>query len=232
MGKNEMLPKTLALIDDDPAYAKFLAQYLQDQGIAVTAFTDSDDFLLADNAYGFEFYVVDLTLPGVDGLDLVRLLNRRVRSGIVVVSGRLGAEAFDDALNAGADMYLPKPVRFQQVANAIKAVHRRCVSTTQLRAWRLDRKARKLLTPEQASVALGDNDLAILECFAVADGNAVTHAELCRQLGRETTAEADNWLHAVIYRLRRRIERVTDEIVPLQSQARVGYVFRWRLSAD
>jgi DNA-binding response OmpR family regulator len=53
---------------------------------------------------------------------------------------------------------------------------------------------------------------------------------LRRRLGRSETDEPDNLLHATIYRLRRRIERATPTLVPLQSQSRVGYVFKATLS--
>ncbi len=227
-----MLPKTLAIIDDDPEYAEFLAKYLLAQGVAVTVFSDSDDFLVAPNAYEFEFYLVDLMLPGIDGVDLIRLLRKRVQSGIVAVSGRLGPEVFDHVLRAGADMHLAKPVRFEQVALAVKAVHRRSASGAARSAtWQLDRQGRRLLAPDGVSIELGENDLALMECFLAANGGVVAHSELRRIMGREQSDEADNTLHATIYRLRRRIERATQDIVPLQSQARVGYLFRGRLIA-
>ena len=114
-----MLPKSLCIVDDDREYTEYLGEYLRQQGAAVTTFFDSDDFLTSDGAFDFDFYLVDLMLPGVDGLDLIRLLRRRSDAGIVVVSGRLGAEVLDTVLTAGADMYLAKPLRFEQIALAI-----------------------------------------------------------------------------------------------------------------
>lgn len=227
-----MLPTTLCIIDDDRDYAEFLGQYLGQQGIAVTSFLDSDDFLTSDAAYGFDFYLVDLMLPGVDGLDLIRLLRRRSEVGIVVVSGRLGSEVLDTVLTAGADMYLAKPLRFEQIVLAIKAVLRRTdIGARPLPAWRLDCQASVLTTPQGVVVRLSETDLAVLACFVDAEGASVTRASICERLGREQTAESDNWLHATVYRLRRRLEQATEELVPLQSQPRVGYVFRGRLTA-
>ena len=57
----------------------------------------------------------------------------------------------------------------------------------------------------------------------------MTREALCQQLGRPVTEEPDNALSATIYRLRRRIERATDSVVPLQSLSRVGYVFKGTL---
>lgn len=63
-----MLPKSLALIDDDKEYAEFLAQYLQEQGVRVDVFSDSNDLLVHPDPYGYQFYLVDLMLPYRVGL--------------------------------------------------------------------------------------------------------------------------------------------------------------------
>lgn len=227
-----MQPKTLCLIDDDLEFTDYLSQFLTEQGIAVTCFRDSDDFITAPGAFDFEFYVVDLSLPGIDGLDVVRLLRKRTQAGIVIVSARLGAEVFDDALKVGADMFLAKPLRFAQILLAINTVGRRSAATARvLPAWRLDNKAMTLLSPQGVSIRVSDTDLSMLQCFAEAAGTTVTRATLCTRLGREASADADNLLHATIYRLRRRLEQATEELVPLQSQPRVGYLFRGDLIA-
>lgn len=227
-----MFPKTLALIEDSLEFARFLAEYLTLQGVAVTVFNDSDDFLLAKQAYDFEFYIVDLQLPGVNGLDVVRLLRRRVQAGIVVVTGKEGSDVVDAVLDAGADMYVLKPASFEQVGITVRAVHRRNTrAATASTTWRLDANARTLTAPDGVCVPLGDNDLAVMNCFVGADGQAVSHALLCQQLGREASDESANWLHATIYRLRRRVEAAGAEPLPLNSQSRVGYVFRLPLIA-
>jgi two-component system OmpR family response regulator len=227
------LPATLAIIDDDRPYMDFLAESLREKGIEVTVFADSDDFLINAQAFGFEFYLVDLMLPGVDGVDLVRLLRRRTDAGIVVMSGRVGPDVFNSVMVAGADMYLAKPVRFDQVALAIGAVHRRVgKATVQSLSWLLDRKRRALVTPGGVRIQLSETDLRVLECFVDAAGAPVTHTELRQRFDGDDASKTDNWLHATIYRLRRRIEQATSEIVPLQSQPRIGYIFRGELTAE
>jgi two-component system, OmpR family, response regulator len=225
-----MLPKTLALIDDDPEYTEFLSQFLVDQGIAVTVFAAGHAFLAADGCYGHDFYVVDLMLPGIDGLDLIDVLRRRTTAGVVVVSGRLSPEVFQQVVQAGADMYLAKPVQFEQVLAAIQAVQRRAEGLMRADApWKVDRRSRQLIAPDGACVDLSDIDLTVLGCLVEARGQAVTRETLCQRLGRTVDGEAPDGLNAVVYRLRRRIERVTPLAVPLQSRSRVGYVFRAEL---
>jgi DNA-binding response OmpR family regulator len=166
-------------------------------------------------------------LPGVDGVELIKVIRRRSDAGLLVVSGRLGPEVFASVMTAGADMYLAKPVQFDQVSLAIEAVQRRAgrdASTN--KPWKLDRAARELLVPDGARVTLSDADLIVLECFVEAEGETVTREMLSQRLGRERDDNGDNGLNAIIYRLRRRIERATPMLVPLQSRSRVGYWFR------
>lgn len=227
------LPRKLAVIDDDRDHAAYLAQHLSQLGVEVAVFHDSDEFLTSPQAFDFDFYVVDLMLPGIDGVDLIRLVRRRGNAGIVVVSGRMDPDVFESVMRNGADMHLMKPVRMEQVALAIEAVQRRIeAGRAQAGAWRLDRKARQLIAPEGTRIDLSDNNLSVIECFVDAQGATVTHAMLCERLGRDPAQEADNLLHAAIYRLRRRIERATPASVPLQAEPRVGYAFRGTLTAS
>ncbi|MDT7836673.1 response regulator transcription factor [Aquabacterium sp. OR-4] len=222
------LPQTLALIDDDAAYSEYLSQFLQSQGIAVRWFADSDDLLCSERPFEFDFYIVDLMLPGVDGLSLLRLLRRRTEAGVLVVSGKLGNDVFDQVIGAGADMHLAKPVTFEQVLLAVGSVYRRAArsaDTTPSQAWRLDEVQRRLVAPDGAMIELSPTDVSVLACLLEAKGETVGHQALLTLLG--LSAEDDpNRLHATIYRLRRRIERATPALVPLQSKSRVGYMFR------
>ena len=227
-----MLPVTLALVDDDTEYCEFLAQHLRAQGVEVQAYSDSSD-LLADMApYRFDFYVLDLLLPGVDENELISILRKRTQAGVLIVSGRLGPEVFAEVINAGADMYPTKPVTFEQVELAIRAVHRRIMTTAKTAtAWKLDKRRSVLTAPDGQTVELSPTDLILMDCFLKAQGATVTREQIRELLEGTSAAESDNSLHATIYRLRRRIERVTPLAVPLQSQQKVGYQFRAPLIA-
>lgn len=222
------LPRTLALVDDDAEYSEYLAQHLQALGVEVRHFADSNDLLTSDQPFGFSFYVVDLMLPGVDGVDLIGVLRRRTQAGILVVSGRAAPDVFARVIDVGADMYLAKPVSFEQVVVAVRGVHRR-VSTPAPRAWVLEARSSRLVAPDGALVSLSETDLAVMQSFLEARGETVSREALCRRLGHPETPEAENLLSATVYRLRRRVERATPLPVPLQTQARVGYIFRAEL---
>lgn len=219
-----MLPKTIALIDDDVDFTDSFAAFLRDQGVEVRVFGDSNDLLASESPFGWDFYVVDLMLPGVFGDELIRILRRRTDAGVLVVSGKVGASTFASVVDAGADMYLEKPVSMEQILLVIRALQRRAVMRDQ--SWVVDLRAAQLQAPDGAKVDLSDTDIAVLRCFLEAEGGVVTRDTLIQRLGRDNTSTLDNTLHATIYRLRRRIEKASTSLVPLQSEPRVGYVFR------
>jgi DNA-binding response OmpR family regulator len=222
-----MLPKTLALVDDDTEYTQFLAQYLRERDVVVDVFTDSNRLLVHPNAYSYGFYVVELTLSGIDGINLIKVLRLHTDAGILVVSGHLAPEVFAAVFDAGGDMHLAKPVQIEQIALAVKAIVRRAAAGVQSAPpWRLDLRGRQLVAPDGVRIDLSDSDRTVLQCFLEADGASVTRETLRQRLGQPSDAGASDGLSATIYRLRRRIERATPTVVPLQSKSRVGYVFK------
>lgn len=219
-------PRNLALVDDDRDFSEYLTQFLCDQGIDAHWFADSDDLLCSERPFEYEFYILDLMLPGIDGLSLLRLLRKRSNAGVLVVSGKSASTVFDQVILAGADMHLAKPVSFDQILLAIGGVYRR--SATALPAtppWRLDEARNLLLAPDGARIELSPTDLAVLVCLLEAQGEIVGREQLARALGRSPDDDP-NLLNATIYRLRRRIERATLALAPLQARSRAGYVFR------
>lgn len=222
-----MLPKTLALVDDDLDFRDGLAGYLSQLGIRVQAFADSNELLAHERGFDFDFFVTDLMLPGVLGLDLIKVLRRRSKAGIVVVSGRLSPDTFKEAITAGADMYLSKPVQFDQVGLVIEAVQRRVVAVEpQQSGWRIDRRLAQLVAPDGVRIDLSEVDCALFDCFLEAKGEVVGRDTLLQRLGKAADPGASGGLNATVFRLRRRIERATPVAVPLQTKSGVGYAFR------
>lgn len=227
-----MLPKTLALVEDDLEFRSGLCRYLAEMGIKVESFADSNELLAHERAFDFEFYVTDLVLPGVHGTELINVLRRRTNAGVVVVSGRLAPETFKEAIVAGADMYLSKPVQYEQVALVIEAVQRRVgAEGIHQGSWRLDRRSRKLEAPDGAHIDLSEVDCALMECFVEAKGEVVGRDALLQRLGKTVEPGESAGLNATIFRLRRRIEKATPGTVPLQTKSGIGYAFNAKLTA-
>lgn len=221
-----MLPKSLALIDDDREYTELLSRHLRHAGMQVDVYDDSNDLITGPEAFGYDFYIVDLMFPGVDGFTLIDLLRRRTSAGVLVVSATLAPEAFKSAMSRGADMYLTKPVQFEQVELVIRSVQRRLSPSLQAdQVWKLDRKARQLVSPAGERADLTDVDVAVFECLARARGETVTRDALLASLEGVSVDNGRVDLNATIYRLRRRVGRALPVALPLQSKSKVGYVF-------
>ena len=141
------LPRSIALVDDDIQYSEFLTQHLQELGVEVHHFADSNDLLASQHPFDYGFYILDLILPGVDGTDLIGILRRRTRAGIVVVSGRVAPDVFSTVIEGGADMYLAKPVSFDEIVVAIRGVYRR-IQAPVTQAWLLDPRTGRLTAPD------------------------------------------------------------------------------------
>jgi DNA-binding response OmpR family regulator len=227
-----MLPKTLALVEDDSTYSEYLARHLSELGVRVHRFPDAPSLLDAQEGLHQDFYVVDLTLPGMDGVEFIQVLREHSDAGVLVVSGRTEQQVFREVVKAGADMYLAKPVSHEQVATAIEAVHRRSRKSLQAtQAWRLDIAAAELVAPDSTRIGLSDGDLVVLKCLAANPELTVTREALCEALGYEPGDSATAALNAAIFRLRRRIERATSAAAPLHARSRLGYEFRGQLQA-
>jgi DNA-binding response OmpR family regulator len=225
-----MLPGSITILEDDADFRHHLGQHLRALGTQVREFADGVALLAGDGAADSDFFLLDVALPGAVGENLIRGLRRRSQAGIVVVSGAVSPDVFETALTAGADLVLPKPASLNQITVAVTAVHRRAAAAARPdgaeRGWQLDRRNRQLTSPEGTVVALGETDVILLACFPAAPGGIVSHAEINSRLGRPQREAPDNSLHAMIYRLRRRIEKVTGGVLPLQAQSRVGYQFK------
>lgn len=225
-----MLPRTLALIDDDADFRHYLAEHLQAQGLGVAAYASVEDLLAEPQPGRYGFYVVDLSLPGQDGLQLIRQLRQVTEAGVLVVSGRLGVDVFEQVLDAGADMYLAKPVGLEQVLLTVRAVHRRSRAALSDQApWVLHSGSAELQAPDGAVISLSEHDQRLLACLAEAGGEAVPRERLLAELGRTADNDEPDPLNSAVFRLRRRIEKATALPMPLQSKSRVGYAFRARL---
>ena len=223
-----MQPPSLALVEDDEIASAVLLSVLRQQGVpSVQRFADSEELLAHPSAFDFGFYLVDLGLPGIDGVDLIRVLRRRSQAGVVVVSARSAEDAFEACLQAGADMFLAKPVRPEQLRAAVGAVYRRAAAPARpdAQGWRVDTRAGVLVAPDGARIRHSATEMALLLCFAESLGAPVTRERLLDCLDPVARGAAGNQVHAAIYRLRRRIQAGTPVAVPLVSHSRVGYVF-------
>jgi two-component system OmpR family response regulator len=221
------LPARVALIDDDGEFNEFLSEYLRARGAKVRSFRDGESFLKELETASFDAYIVDLTLPGLDGVDVIGVVRGKdPHTSVLVISGRVGPDAFNSCLAAGADMVIAKPVRFDQVVFALQALERRASaapsSGPSALPWRLETTTSTLRTPGGGRVKLSPAEVEFLVALAQCPGASMSRAELARAAG--ILEDGQRNVDAAMYRMRKRIEAATGELAPVRSVHRVGYV--------
>ncbi len=218
----QLTSKAICLIDADRNFVRFLSDYLTSQGAHVRAFHDSEDFLAAPDFDRYDFYILDLTFSGIDGVDVVSLIKGKTDAGILIVTDRLGPDAFNSGLAAGADMFLSKPVRFDQIIFALGSIHRRLHrAPIAAKTWTLKPSSRMLRAPDGQSVDLTSNECKLLGCLG-----ASYEPILREDLAVEIDLDPENRnLDAAMYRLRRKIEQTLQQYAPFKTVHNVGYQF-------
>lgn len=216
-------PRSICIIDDDAEYGEFLAAFLRAQGMNVTLFASGNAFLSDVKITTYDFFIVDLGLPGIDGVDLIMLIRAQSNAGVIIISGRMGPDAFNAGLSAGADMFLNKPVRFDQVLQAIKTVSLRVSrGDTGSTFWDLLTDESELHCSNGPSVKLTPLELQIMQVLAEHRAEGCDRKTLSTEIGLQDGNAARN-LDAAIFRLRKKIESTTKRAAPIRTLHGVGY---------
>jgi DNA-binding response OmpR family regulator len=223
------VPERIAIVDDDSEFNEFLSGFLRLRGAFVASFSDGATFLRQTSVETFDVYIIDLTLPGIDGVDVVSVVRAKSpRASILVATGRVGPDAFNSCMAAGADLILFKPVRFDQVVFAMQAIARRAsafAETTTAAStdpWSLDLVTATVSTPAGGRVKVSPAEVAMLTALAAAPGTTCSRTDLARAAGMLEN-ELRN-VDAAVHRMRKRIETATGEAAPVRSVHRAGYV--------
>lgn len=216
-------PTNICIVDDDQDFVGFLADYLKLRDCSCSVFWSAESLLQAGGFEQYDFFILDLGLPGIDGVDLTTLIRARSAAGILIVSGRLGPDAFNSALAAGADMFVNKPVRFDQVYHAIQSIWRRFAEPrARVSHWVLSDDSSILISPLGNEVSLTPVEGRLMQRLREAGDVAVSRAELAEVAGIASSPDHRN-LDAAVFRLRRKIERDARCPSPFRTVHGVGY---------
>jgi two-component system OmpR family response regulator len=225
-------PSYICIVDDDADFVEFLTQYLEVRGLRAKGYEAAETLLKSGELSKFDFFILDLGLPGIDGVDLITLVRTQSSAGILVISGRMGPDAFNSALAAGADMFINKPVRFDQVYNAMASVCRRMtLRTVENAAWRINANDASLTAPDGSQVSLTPVELKILTRLCANAAHPTSRQELAEAAGI-TNSQDDRNLDSAIFRLRRKIEKDTSQPSPLKTVHGLGYQLSQRVDID
>lgn len=200
----------VVLVEDNEMLARAVVAALRDIGYAVDWLdngTDAEVFLAGEGA---DIAIIDLNLPGIDGLDLVRgMRRRRDATPILLLTARSGTRDRVIGLDAGADDYLVKPFDMSELTARIRALARRRPELKPviepLGTWSYDRSARSL-NGENGPVDLPRRELSLLEHLLDCRGRIVSKEEIGDALYGVGAPIELNAIELLVSRLRRKLK--------------------------
>jgi two-component system OmpR family response regulator len=203
----------ILLVEDDPLLADGLTRSLEASGFAIDRAIDgvSADHMASSAAY--DLIILDLSLPGLDGLSVLKRLRRRAGGSsttpVLILTARTGLEDRVKGLDLGADDYLAKPFALPELEARVRALVRRGKfgASPQLQHGRLrfDTIGRRALVDDEP-LELSARELSMLETLLLSAGRVVSKEQLAEQLTGWGEAVGPNAIEVYIHRLRKKVE--------------------------
>jgi DNA-binding response OmpR family regulator len=229
----------IALVEDDHDLRQSTAEYLTGAGYNVWGAHSAEAFYRQFAADPADVVVLDIGLPGEDGLSLAGLLKSNPRVAIIILSAHDELGDRLAGLHAGADRYLVKPVNLAELAANIDALAKRLrqaadrptlelprpVINHSQSQWRLNLQSWLLSAPNGQTLQLTAREFALLHRLIKVQGQAVPKKELADEIFGQRTINAADRLNVLITRLRKKAADSYSEPLPIKTAHQIGYAF-------
>ncbi len=194
------------LAEDDTAIADPLSRALHREGYEVQVVGDGHSALESANSGNVDLLVLDLGLPGIDGLDVCRRLRASGRSiPVLMLTARADEVDFVVGLDAGADDYVAKPFRLAELLARIRALlRRRAPGTVEVNGVRMDLAAR-LVTVDGTEITLANKEFELLRVLIQRAGQVVTRDEILTEVWNGPELKTSKTLDMHMSWLRRKL---------------------------
>ena len=233
----------VVIVDDEADVRDTLREYLEMKGFQVTALGDGKALRhWMEEEEPFDLALLDIAMPGEDGLSLARHLRETLDVGIIMVTA--SGETIDRivGLEVGADDYIPKPVDLRELLARIKAVLRRTqggrqaeegladsgAGANQRKAFgrcQLDLDAQKLFAEDGEEISITAMEFSLLKVFAQNPNRVLSRDQLLEQAHDRGWEPFDRSIDIRIARLRRKIERDPAKPQVIKTVRGAGYIF-------
>ena len=228
-----MVPRMqLLLVEDDPTMQATLHRALTRRGMEVTAVGDGRAALSQWTALQPDAVILDLTLPGLDGLQVLQQARSRgLRTPVLILTARGTVGDRVMGLNAGADDYLPKPFDLDELEARLRALVRRSAdpavaplapSSVQIGAIRYDKDSGALYLHGEV-MELTSRELALMHALLAQPGHAVTKERLYELVFPGLLDVQYEAIEVVVYRLRKKLAGTGLTLMTLRG---LGYLLR------
>ena len=228
-------PARILIVDDDREISSLLAEYLEKNGYRSATAGDGKAMWKALDDHRIDLIVLDLNLPGDDGLTLCR--NLRARSSIPVIMLTARGEPVDRilGLEMGADDYLPKPFEPRELFARIRSVLRRTQALPGLphapepqmlrfAGWTMDTTARHLVNPQGIVVALSGAEFRLLKIFLDHANRVLSRDQLLNLTAGRDADPFDRSIDLQISRLRQKLGEDARSPQIIKTVRNEGYV--------
>jgi two-component system OmpR family response regulator len=226
----------ILVVDDQQEICDMVQDYLSSEGYRISTAHDGSGMRRVMAQSAVDLVILDLMLPGEDGLTLARALREESTVGIIILTGR--GETVDRiiGLEMGADDYLPKPFHLRELLARVKSVLRRVSTRTADRVpvhrsqarfagWHLDLSSRELFSPAGREVRLTTGEFDLLAAF-VNNANQVLTRDRLLDLARNREAGPfDRTIDVQVGRLRRKLEDDPQKPSMIKTVRGTGYIF-------
>jgi len=224
----------ILVVDDDREIRDLLNRFLVKHGLRVSTARDGVEMARILDGAAIDLVVLDLMLPGEDGLSLCRKLRSTTSLPVIMLTAMGEDTDRIVGLEMGADDYLPKPFNPRELLARIKAVLRRMQSlpatspkgdTAKFDGWTLDLGSRRLTSPQGEEVELSTGEYDLLLAFATHPRRVLSRDQLLDLARGRTAAPFDRSVDIQVMRLRRKIEADPKEPRLIKTVRGGGYMF-------
>jgi two-component system OmpR family response regulator len=230
-------PSHVLVVDDDTGVRSLVTEYLSQNDFRVTAVGTGKEMMSVLATEAIDLIVLDLKLPGEDGLTLARKVRETSNISIIMVTGRLEEADRVMGLELGADDYVTKPFSPRELLARIRAVMRRYQSPEALpgrddglrayrfAGWELNVRLHRLTSPTGKQVPLTNGEFSLLVAFLSSPQRVLNRDQLLDLSRLHSTEVYDRSIDVQILRLRRKIEADPADPQLIRTERGAGYVF-------
>lgn len=219
----------ILVIEDELSLQAQLAETLRDNDYVVDVASDGEEGLYFGEEYPIDLAIVDLGLPKIDGVEVIKRLRQAGKSyPILILTARNRWQEKVEGLEAGADDYLTKPFHPEEMLARLKVLLRRSVgladNTLECGPIKIDTSSKQLFL-NQEPVTITAYEYRLLSYMMMHTGKVISKRELVDHIYEEDDDRDSNTIEVFIRRLRKKLDP-DNELKPIETQRGRGYRFR------
>jgi len=230
-------PVHVLAVDDDPSIRQMIADYLADNDMQVTAVGSGREIADIMERHTIDLLILDLKLPGEDGMRIARHLRAESDVPIIMLTGRKDEADRVMGLELGADDYLTKPFSPRELLARIRALLRRSrahetiadglsrIRAYRFAGWELNVRLRRLRSPQGEIIPTTNSEFNLLVAFLAAPQRVLSREQLLELSRLHDDEVYDRSVDVQVGRLRRKIEAKGTQTHLIRTERGAGYVF-------